>query len=71
MFNGPGPSGSTENGPSKVDDLPFYAIGFKSASPEFTLRTRIWASLRTQTIYRTVSGMMNSRGRSAVRREHR
>lgn len=44
---------------SKVDDLPFYCIGFKSSSPEYTLRTRIWASLRAQTLYRTVSGMMN------------
>ncbi|CCE63589.1 hypothetical protein TPHA_0F01030 [Tetrapisispora phaffii CBS 4417] len=42
-----------------VDDLPFYCIGFKSAAPEYTLRTRIWASLRSQTLYRTVSGMMN------------
>ncbi|KAG9065668.1 1,3-beta-D-glucan synthase [Linnemannia hyalina] len=41
------------------DDLPFYSIGFKTASPEFTLRTRIWASLRAQTLYRTVSGFMN------------
>lgn len=44
---------------SKTDDLPFYCIGFKTASPEYTLRTRIWASLRAQTLYRTVSGMMN------------
>ncbi|KAH9981305.1 1-3-beta-glucan synthase [Lactifluus volemus] len=44
---------------NKSDDLPFYCIGFKTASPEFTLRTRIWASLRAQTLYRTVSGMMN------------
>ncbi|KAH9997287.1 1-3-beta-glucan synthase [Russula vinacea] len=43
----------------KSDDLPFYCIGFKTASPEYTLRTRIWASLRAQTLYRTVSGMMN------------
>src|SRR5258707_1446925 len=28
----------------------FYFIGFKSAAPEFTLRTRIWASLRAQTL---------------------
>ncbi|ORZ11336.1 glucan synthase [Lobosporangium transversale] len=41
------------------DDLPFYSIGFKSATPEFTFRTRIWASLRAQTLYRTVSGFMN------------
>lgn len=44
---------------SKSDDLPFYCIGFKNSSPEYTLRTRIWASLRAQTLYRTVSGMMN------------
>ena len=50
--------GSDEKG-KKVDDLPFYCIGFKTASPEYTLRTRIWASLRAQTLYRTVSGMMN------------
>lgn len=43
----------------EVDDLPFYCIGFKSAAPEYTLRTRIWASLRSQTLYRTVSGFMN------------
>lgn len=44
---------------SKIDDLPFYCIGFKLAAPEYTLRTRIWASLRSQTLYRTVSGFMN------------
>lgn len=44
---------------SKNDDLPFYCIGFKSAAPEYTLRTRIWASLRSQTLYRTISGFMN------------
>ncbi|KAF8654087.1 hypothetical protein AX16_003620 [Volvariella volvacea WC 439] len=44
---------------TKADDLPFYCIGFKTSSPEYTLRTRIWASLRAQTLYRTVSGMMN------------
>ncbi|KAG0269082.1 1,3-beta-D-glucan synthase [Actinomortierella ambigua] len=44
---------------TKNDDLPFYCIGFKSAAPEYTLRTRIWASLRAQTLYRTVSGFMN------------
>lgn len=44
---------------SKIDDLPFYCIGFKSAAPEYTLRTRIWASLRHQTLYRTISGFMN------------
>ncbi|KAI8373336.1 1,3-beta-glucan synthase component-domain-containing protein [Blakeslea trispora] len=44
-----------------IDDLPFYCIGFKSSKPEYTLRTRIWASLRAQTLYRTVSGFMNYR----------
>ncbi|KAJ7701840.1 1,3-beta-glucan synthase [Mycena rosella] len=58
MFNGPNPlAGENEKG--KQDDLPFYFLGFKSAAPEYTLRTRIWASLRAQTLYRTVSGMMN------------
>jgi 1,3-beta-glucan synthase len=59
MFNGANPFSGDEKGQSKVDDIPFQFIGFKSAAPEFTLRTRIWASLRAQTLYRTVSGMMN------------
>lgn len=59
MFGGTNPFAFDEKGQSKTDDLPFYFIGFKSAAPEFTLRTRIWASLRAQTLYRTVSGMMN------------
>ncbi|KAF9264686.1 glycosyltransferase family 48 protein [Marasmius fiardii PR-910] len=50
---------TNEKAAAKVDDLPFYCIGFKTSSPEYTLRTRIWASLRAQTLYRTVSGMMN------------
>ncbi|KAK0540207.1 1,3-beta-D-glucan synthase [Tilletia horrida] len=50
---------SATKGTAKTDDLPFYCIGFKSAAPEYTLRTRIWASLRAQTLYRTVSGFMN------------
>ncbi|KAJ7242038.1 1,3-beta-glucan synthase [Mycena rebaudengoi] len=63
-FNGTGtnPFGAADEkgaASSKADDLPFYFIGFKSAAPEFTLRTRIWSSLRAQTLYRTVSGMMN------------
>ncbi|KAI7886509.1 glycosyltransferase family 48 protein [Lichtheimia hyalospora FSU 10163] len=41
------------------DDLPFYCIGFKSSKPEYTMRTRMWASLRAQTLYRTVAGFMN------------
>lgn len=44
---------------AKLNDLPFYCIGFKQSTPEFTLRTRIWASLRSQTLYRTISGFMN------------
>ncbi|KAF7342101.1 putative 1,3-beta-D-glucan synthase subunit [Mycena venus] len=60
--NGTNPFGAADEkaaSNSKADDLPFYFIGFKSAAPEFTLRTRIWSSLRAQTLYRTVSGMMN------------
>ncbi|KAF8582242.1 glycosyltransferase family 48 protein [Ramaria rubella] len=56
---GGNPFAGDEKTSSKVDDLPFYCLGFKSSSPEYTLRTRIWASLRAQTLYRTVSGMMN------------
>lgn len=41
------------------DDLPLYSIGFKNQLSESTLRTRIWASLRSQTLYRTISGFMN------------
>lgn len=60
-FSGTNPfNGSDEKGDSKrTDDIPFYTVGFKSAAPEYTLRTRIWASLRAQTLYRTVSGFMN------------
>ncbi|KAE9396054.1 1,3-beta-glucan synthase [Gymnopus androsaceus JB14] len=50
---------ANEKAAAKTDDLPFYCIGFKTSSPEYTLRTRIWVSLRAQTLYRTVSGMMN------------
>lgn len=62
-FAGGAPFGfEEEKAPGKgvrTDDLPFYCIGFKSAAPEYTLRTRIWSSLRAQTLYRTVSGFMN------------
>ncbi|KAL6946774.1 1,3-beta-glucan synthase component fks3 [Hanseniaspora vineae] len=44
---------------NNIDDLPFYSIGFNSSSEEFKLRTCIWASLRCQTLYRTVSGFQN------------
>jgi 1,3-beta-glucan synthase len=60
MFSGTNPFGADEKAESKrADDIPFYTVGFKSAAPEYTLRTRIWASLRAQTLYRTVSGFMN------------
>ncbi|PKI84809.1 1,3-beta-glucan synthase [Malassezia vespertilionis] len=64
-FVGPSPFGvedekaNLKGNSTKTDDLPFYCIGFKSAAPEYTLRTRIWSSLRAQTLYRTVSGFMN------------
>ena len=44
---------------NKINDLPYYYLGFSSSESFYTLRTRIWASLRTQTLYRTVSGFMN------------
>ncbi|CUM66040.1 uncharacterized protein PRCAT00003694001 [Priceomyces carsonii] len=44
---------------SGLDDLSYYSVGFKIATPEYILRTRIWASLRSQTLYRTISGFMN------------
>ena len=59
QFNGDYEKTDKDTQKSKIDDLPFYCIGFKSAAPEYTLRTRIWASLRSQTLYRTVSGFMN------------
>ncbi|KAK4940614.1 1,3-beta-D-glucan synthase, partial [Elasticomyces elasticus] len=59
QFNGDYEKSEKDTAKSKIDDLPFYCIGFKSAAPEYTLRTRIWASLRGQTLYRTISGFMN------------
>ncbi|KAJ1029689.1 hypothetical protein NDA13_002932 [Ustilago tritici] len=58
-FGGDSEEKSGTKNSAKADDLPFYCIGFKSAAPEYTLRTRIWSSLRAQTLYRTVSGFMN------------
>lgn len=58
-FTEEGKENEKDTNKSKIDDLPFYCIGFKSAAPEYTLRTRIWASLRHQTLYRTISGFMN------------
>ncbi|RKP09374.1 1,3-beta-glucan synthase component-domain-containing protein, partial [Thamnocephalis sphaerospora] len=51
--------GAPHQSNTKLDDIAYQTIGYKSATPEFTLRTRIWASLRSQTLYRTVSGFMN------------
>lgn len=59
QFNGDYEKNEKDTAKGKIDDLPFYCIGFKSAAPEYTLRTRIWASLRSQTLYRTISGFMN------------
>ena len=59
QFNGDGEKDEKDTAKSKIDDLPFYCIGFKSSAPEYTLRTRIWSSLRSQTLYRTISGFMN------------
>jgi 1,3-beta-glucan synthase len=59
QFNGEDEKNDKDTAKSKIDDLPFYCIGFKSSAPEYTLRTRIWASLRFQTLYRTISGFMN------------
>ncbi|RSH95464.1 1,3-beta-D-glucan synthase [Saitozyma podzolica] len=61
MFNNGGNpfAGDEKDETKRADDIPFYTVGFKSAAPEYTLRTRIWASLRAQTLYRTVSGFMN------------
>ncbi|KAI6082790.1 glycosyltransferase family 48 protein [Hypoxylon rubiginosum] len=59
QMNGDEEKSEKDTAKSKIDDLPFYCIGFKSSAPEYTLRTRIWASLRSQTLYRTISGFMN------------
>ncbi|KAI9150152.1 1,3-beta-glucan synthase component FKS1 [Paramyrothecium foliicola] len=59
QMNGETEKDEKDTAKSKIDDLPFYCIGFKSSAPEYTLRTRIWASLRFQTLYRTISGFMN------------
>ncbi|TID28539.1 hypothetical protein CANINC_002412 [Pichia inconspicua] len=48
-----------EKNEKDMNDVPFYTVGFKSATPEYILRTRVWSSLRSQTLYRTISGFMN------------
>ncbi|KAJ3359865.1 1,3-beta-D-glucan synthase, partial [Allomyces arbusculus] len=42
-----------------AEEKMFRAVGYTNPSPSFVLRTRIWTSLRSQTLYRTVSGFMN------------
>lgn len=44
---------------NRFDDIPYDCIGFKNSQPKFTIRTRIWASLRYQTLFRTISGFSN------------
>ncbi|KAI8807803.1 1,3-beta-glucan synthase component GLS1 [Cladochytrium replicatum] len=44
---------------SSVSHIAVNAIGFDEHSSNAILRTRIWASLRSQTLYRTASGFMN------------
>lgn len=41
------------------EDIPYLSVGYKEASPIYVMRTRIWASLRSQTLYRTIFGFMN------------
>lgn len=43
----------------RLEDTSYHSVGYKVATPEYILRTRIWASLRSQTLYRTISGFMN------------
>ncbi|KAJ3214698.1 1,3-beta-D-glucan synthase [Dinochytrium kinnereticum] len=40
-------------------DIPLSEVGFREHSEAAILRTRIWASLRSQTLFRTVAGFMN------------
>ncbi|KAI8854301.1 1,3-beta-glucan synthase component-domain-containing protein [Chytridium lagenaria] len=40
-------------------DIPLSEVGFREHSDAAILRTRIWASLRSQTLFRTVAGFMN------------
>lgn len=44
---------------SKVDDIPLYCVGYNTSDKSQSLKTRVWVSLRTQTLYRTISGFMN------------
>lgn len=44
--------------PFEYHKIPYKFAGFKLDIPEQTIRTRIWASSRTQTLYRTINGFM-------------
>ncbi|KAG7194526.1 uncharacterized protein KQ657_004741 [Scheffersomyces spartinae] len=44
---------------NEINDIPYYCVGFKDSDSFKPLRTRIWASLRCQTLYRTISGFTN------------
>lgn len=54
-----GNSFESHSSKEKFDDLPYQSVGFKDATDEYIVRTRVWASMRSQTLYRTVSGFMN------------
>lgn len=43
----------------KINDLPYNYFGFNASDTLYTLRTRMWASLRSQTLFRTICGFMN------------
>lgn len=43
----------------QMKDMPYRCFGFCSSENIYTIRTRIWASLRSQTLYRTITGFMN------------
>lgn len=42
-----------------IDNIPYEQVGFASSEHVYPTRTRLWASRRSQTLYRTVSGFMN------------
>ncbi|KJA25472.1 glycosyltransferase family 48 protein [Hypholoma sublateritium FD-334 SS-4] len=71
-FNGVNPFANDVKGQYKVDDLPFYFIRFQSTADDFPLYTRIWTSLRVQTLNRTVCSMMNySKEKQVINLLHR
>lgn len=52
-------SDKVESFKESISDIPYDMFGFATSEPMYTIRTRIWASLRSQTLYRTISGFMN------------